>query len=76
MMASEILELLACGNATARQSLTGPEWHEIALADGQTMPLSAADFDRLLEAGLITARDEGNFVISAAGRRWLEADAA
>ena len=76
MVATQILGFLATDDAVARQSLCGPEWHEIALGDGQVLPLSAADFDRLLEAGLIAAREEGSFVITAAGRRWLKANAA
>ena len=76
MIATDILGVLAQAGAVARQSLTGPEWLEIAEADGGVLPLRAADFDRLLEARLIAARDEGTFVITSAGRRWLEADAA
>jgi hypothetical protein len=76
MIAMEMLKRLASGNAMARQSLTGPEWHEIVLGDGHAVPLPAADFDRMLEARLIEPLDDGTFVITAAGRRWLEADAA
>lgn len=71
MTTSEILGLLASNDAVTRQSLTGPEWFEIVLGNSHVMPLPAIDFDRLLEARLIEARDEGSFTIAAAGRRWL-----
>lgn len=72
MTTVEILDLLASEGASARPSLTGPEWHEIVLGNQEVVPLAAADFDRLRDAGLVIARDEGSFVITVEGRRQLD----